>query len=295
MLKNLMSYYHPATVEDACKLLAQKGHRNVVIAGGTYLTTSKDEKIHGLVDLSKAGLDYINVEVREIVIGAMTPVQDIYKDEELQGASGHLLRAAAGAIGSTLLRNSITIGGNVASVFPWSDLPPALMALDATATIKKGRPKRTVAVEKMIEEGPRKFIDPDEIIKEFQVPVFPAGTGTAFHKFAKTRNDYSMITIAVRLSIKAGKIEDARIALNAITKKPIRHLEAEKTLIGQKPSSEVFANAAAVAARGLSVTNDFRASKEYRLEVLEVYTRRCLESAVAMAEAKPAAKKGAKK
>ncbi|HOT27238.1 MAG TPA: FAD binding domain-containing protein [Candidatus Ozemobacteraceae bacterium] len=285
MLKHLTQFYRPATIEEACALLAAKDRRNAVLAGGTHIAAVNDSTIEGLVDLGGLNLSYIRRTEEGYAIGAMTPVQDVFKSSMLVGPSGQLLRAAAGRIGSTLLRHSITAGGNLMALFPWSDLPPALLALDAQALCRRGVPKRTVAVKNLIETGPRHYMEPGEILVELQVPEYGRGTGVAFHKFSKTTNDYAMITVAVRITMQGETVKEARIALNAVCKKAQRRPDAEKQLENMVPTAERIAAAAAAAARDLDMTTDFRASREYREEVLPVFVRRCIDEALHQARA----------
>ena len=287
MLQNLTHFFHPSSVEEACALLNDTAQRNVALAGGTWLAGCKDGSIEGLVDLRSLNLSYLRQEATEIIIGAMTPVQTIFKADSLSGPSAELLQTAAGRIGSTLLRNSITIGGNVVSVFPWSDLPPVLLVLDASLTCRKGRPKRTFPVETLYVEGVRAALHKNEIVTEFRIPAFTAkGTGTAFQKFAKTANDYALTSVAARLTLKGAVIEEARIALNGVVKRPQRLPAAEALLTGQKPTDDLLAQAAKRAIVGLEPTADFRATAEYRLEITEVLVRRALEEALTKARGK---------
>lgn len=285
MLKKLTQFYYPETIEEACKYLSNKGEKTAIIAGGTSEALRKDNSVETLVDISRVKeLNYIRKDSNFFRIGAGTPVQDIYKCPILKGPAGEMLKTAAGKIGSTLLRNSITAGGNLAAIFPWSDLPPVYLALDAEVVLRKGKPKRTVPVANLINEKPANFLADNEIIAEIIVPTYGKGTGTAFSKLAKTANDYSMVTVATRLTIKAGKVEHARIALNAVTISPLRFTDAEKILEGQKPTADLIASAAAKVVEQAEVRKDFRATKEYRTEVLEVLVRRSLEEALEKAK-----------
>lgn len=280
MLKKLTRFYHPKTIEEACLNLGNGELKTAIIAGGTSEVLRQDNSIEALVDISNVKeLSYISKDSVFYRIGAGTPVQDIYKTPALTGPSGNLLKAAAGKIGSTLLRNSITAGGNLAAMFPWSDLPVVYMALDAEVVCRKGKPKRTVPVQTIIDKKASQFLAAAEIIAEIAIPMYGKGTGTAFAKLAKTANDYSMITIATRLTTRSGKVDQARIAVNAITAGPVRCIEAEKLLEGQKPTAELIAAAAKKAADSITIRKDFRASREYRKEVFEVMVRRALTEA----------------
>lgn len=280
MLKKLSVVHFPKTVSEACTLLRSKGGKNVVLAGGTYLGVAKDSGITGLVDLKNLNLSFIRKDKKEFRIGATTPVQDVYESNLLSGPAGTLLRKAAGSIGSTLLRHAVTIGGNIVAVFPWSDLPPALLALDAEIVLSDGKKSRSVPVDKWFEKTPKFHLKPGEIVSEIRIPILDKSSGTEFHKFSKTKNDYAIISVAVRLTQSGGKVREARIALNAISKKPLRCSVAEKILTGQKPSPALLKQAGLESGKGFDFTTDIRASKEYRAEVLPVFVRRCLETAV---------------
>jgi len=287
MLKKLTRFYHPKTIEEACQFLGNGEGRTAVIAGGTSAALRADSSLEALVDISHISeLNYINKDAAFYRIGACTRVQDIYKSPDLKGPAGKLLQAAAGKIGSTLLRNAITAGGNLAGLFPWSDLPVAYMALDAEVVCRRGRPKRTVPVMSLIETRAPQFLAANEIIAEIIVPAYGPGTGTAFAKLAKTANDYAIISLAVRLTLKEGVVNQARIAVNAITAQPVRCLEAEKLLEGNALSEELIAEAANKATDSINIRKDIRASEEYRREVFAVMLRRALTEAFENADRK---------
>jgi CO/xanthine dehydrogenase FAD-binding subunit len=278
MLKNLKNFYRPRSIADACTLLDSR-EKNIVLAGGTHLGVIEDSSVEGLVDLKHLSLSYVRKDSRGYRIGAMTPVYDLSMSSMLTGPSGNLIRKACSTIGSTLLRHAITAGGNCVSVFPWSDLPPVFLALDASFVISDGKRERVVPAATFFAESPREILGQTSLLTEIQVPEYPAGTGTAFHKVAKTKNDFATITVAVRLDRQQETITNARIALNAVVRKPSRCSEAEQLLLKQTASATLFEKAGQAAVKGLVFTADIRETREYRAEVLPVYVRRCLSEA----------------
>ena len=285
MLKKLTQFYHPTTIEDACKLLSKP--KTAVIAGGTAEALKKDDTIEALVDITHIKeLNHLSQDASSIKIGATTCVQDIYKSENLKGVSGTFLKAVAGTCAATALRNTITAGGNLAAQLWWSDLPVAYLALDAEVVCRAGKPKRTIPVAQIINDTPAKFLRKGEIIAEIIVPCFDTNTGCDFRKQVKTHHDYSTVTVATRITLKNGMISAARIACNAVTSSPFRCQEAEKMLAGHKPSEELLAKVAEKAANSIKYREDFRASKEYRKEVFQVLVRRSLEASVEAASKK---------
>lgn len=283
MLTNVTQFFRPRTVEEACQLLAAKDRKNVALAGGTNLGVTENTGIQGLVDLKDLKLAYIKRENSTLHLGAMNVVEDIKTSTLLTGATGALLKGTAARIGSTPLRHAITLGGNLVAAFTWSDFPPTMMVLDAQAVLRRGREERIVPIEKLYETRPNEVLQQDELLVEVRVPEFAAGTGTAFTKVTRTKNDFATITVAARLTLKGEAIAEARVALNAISRRPMRCKEVEAFLIGKKADEALLAEAGRKALNGLEFTQDFRASKEYREEVLPVYVRRTLEAALKMA------------
>jgi carbon-monoxide dehydrogenase medium subunit len=279
MLKKLTQFYHPTTIEEACKLLAKP--KTAIIAGGTAEALKKDDSIEALVDITHIKeLSHLDQDASTIKIGATTTVQEIYKSQKLKGMSGNFLKQVAGTVAATALRNTITAGGNLAAQLWWSDLPVAYLILDAEVVCRLGKPKRTVSVVQIINDTPAKFLKKGEIISEIIVPCFGNNTGFDFRKQIKTHHDYPTITAATRITLKNGLISEARIACNAVTPFPFRCQEAEKLLVGKKPTAENIEKAAEKAANSIKYREDFRASKEYRQEVFKVMVRRSLEASV---------------
>lgn len=278
MLKKLTQFYYPTTIEEACKQLTNA--KTAVIAGGTAEALKKDDTIEALVDINKIKeLNHLDQNASSINIGATTTVQEIYKSS-LKGTSGNFLKSVAGTVAATPLRNTITAGGNLAAQLWWSDLPVAYLVLDAEVVCRMGKPKRTVPVAQIINETAANFLQKGEIIAEIQVPCFNKETGCDFRKQLKTHHDYPTVTVATRITLKNGIISEARIACNAVTSSPFRCQDAEKLLIGQKPTEENIAKAVEKAADSIKYREDFRASKEYRKEIFRVYLRRSLKASI---------------
>ena len=283
MLKKLTQFYHPTTIEEACKLLSKA--KTAVIAGGTAEALKKDDTLEALVDITHIKeLNHIKQDASNITIGATTTIQDIYKSNKLDGISGDFLKKVAGTVAATALRNTITAGGNLAAQLWWSDLPVAYLVLDAEIVCHTGKPKRTVSVVQIINDTPAKFLKKGEIITDIIVPCYKDGTGCDFRKQIKTHHDYPTITVATRITLKNGMISEARIACNAVTPFPFRCQEAEKLLVGKKPTAENIEKAAEKAANSFKYREDFRATKEYRQEVFQVMVRRSLEASIEAAK-----------
>jgi xanthine dehydrogenase YagS FAD-binding subunit len=127
-----------------------------------------------------------------------------------------------------------------------SDTAPALIALDAAIRTSK----RTVKAEDFFQVGVSKttVLDADEIVTEIQIPAPPKDARSAFLKFALRKSiDFPIVNCAVMVVSSKGKVEKARICLNAVYVTPYRARKAEEAVIG-KALNEANAEAAGEAA-----------------------------------------------
>jgi xanthine dehydrogenase YagS FAD-binding subunit len=143
-----------------------------------------------------------------------------------------------------------SVEGGCYAVHP-SDTAPALIALDAGAMTSK----RMIRVEDLFQVDVAKttVLDSDEMITEIQVPEPPAGSRSAFLKFAIRKSiDFPIVNCAAMITIASGKVKAARICLNAIAVKPYRAGLAEESILNKRineRTAEAAGNAAMSAAK----------------------------------------------
>jgi xanthine dehydrogenase YagS FAD-binding subunit len=134
-----------------------------------------------------------------------------------------------------------------------SDTAPALIALDASIRTTK----RTVKAEDFFRVGVSKttVLDDDEIVTEIQVPAPVKDARSAFLKFALRKSiDFPIVNCAVMVVSSKGKVEKARICLNAVYVTPYRARKAEEAVIGKalnEANAEAAGNAAIEGAKPL--------------------------------------------
>ncbi|MEX2303799.1 MAG: xanthine dehydrogenase family protein subunit M [Bryobacterales bacterium] len=127
-------------------------------------------------------------------------------------------------------------------------------------------------------------LGPSEILTEIHVPIEDDGAGVVYKTMVQPASGYAIVGVAVRLSVKGGKIASARVALTGVAAKPYRAAAVESALLGQAPSAELFSQAAQRAAEGVEALSDLHASAEYRAHLAGVQARRALEEAAARAK-----------
>jgi CO/xanthine dehydrogenase FAD-binding subunit len=281
MLLPRFEYDEPKSLEEACELMASFGAKAKVLAGGTDLLVNMKKKILAPAHVVSLGrvepLKTLEASNGSIRIGALMTAA------EAQGVKKSLSALARGAssLGSPLIRNLATIGGNLASARPAADFPPPLMAYGAEVLLRKKGGERKVPLDAFFKGPGMTVVEPDEILAEIVVPKPPSGSGAGYMKLGVRKTlEISIVNVAAFLSLDAGGvIRTARVVLGAVAPTPIRAPSAETVLVGQKPSLGVFAKAGDAAAGDSRPIDDFRGSAEYRREMVKVLTRRALQVA----------------
>ncbi len=154
-----------------------------------------------------------------------------------------------------------------------SDTAPALIALDASIRTTK----RTVKAEDFFQVGVSKttVLDDDEIVTEIQVPAPPKDARSAFLKFALRKSiDFPIVNCAVMVVSSKGKVEKARICLNAVYVTPYRARKAEEAMIGKalnEANAEAAGNAAIEGAKPLK-------DNGYMVQIAKVLVKRAILS-----------------
>jgi xanthine dehydrogenase small subunit len=169
---------------------------------------------------------------------------------------------------SRLIRNTATIGGNLATASPIGDFPPALLALDTVVVLASAAGDREVPLADFFTGYRETVRRPGELIRALRIPL-PLAPVTAFHKIAKRRyDDISSVAVGFALDVDDGLVRSARIGLGGVAATPIRALATEAALEGN-PWTESTVQAAADVLRSEGTpVDDHRASADYRSAML---------------------------
>ena len=279
---------------DAVALLAKHSisSKVKVIAGGTDLLADLKFSSHSpnvVVDISRAQeLKSILVTDDGLRIGALVTHSQIMRSTVIQEMFPALVDAAH-TIGAVQTRNLGTLGGNLVTAVPSMDSGPTLMALEAIVSIEGTEGRREVPLTEFF-LGPRKTVlKTDEILAEIVIPKQNLGKPTHFLKFGLRKGQaLALVNSAASFWVDWDKhtFVAPRIGLGAVAPKVIRAPQAEAFLEGRKITPEVMAEAGLIAASDAKPISDFRASAGYRKNLVAVLTKRALEGAYALAQAK---------
>ncbi len=175
--------------------------------------------------------------------------------------------------GSVQVRNSATIGGNIANGSPIADTPPALIALEATVTLRRGRERREVLLEDFyLSYGVQDRLE-GEFIESLFIPEQVDTLGV--YKISKRFDqDISALCGAFHIAITDGQITKARIAFGGMAATPKRAQAVEAALIGKPWTEATIATAQAAFAEDYAPMSDQRGSAAYRLTLAQNLLKR---------------------
>ncbi len=284
-------YVSAKDLEHAITLLGEHGARAKILAGGTDLLVELKHAVHNpevIVDVSRLHeLKTIAVADDGLHIGALVTHSDIMNSPVIRDMFPALV-AAAHSIGAMQTRNLGTLGGNLVTCVPSMDSGPALIALDASVTVASTEGQRRMPLADLF-VGPRKTsLKPGDLLVDIVIPKENLGKPAAFEKFG-LRKGQALALVNVGASFWVGEnsvFVAPRIALGAVAPTVIRAPKAEAFLDGCKISAEVMAEAGRIAAMEAKPISDFRASADYRRDLVAVLVKRALANAQARATAK---------
>ncbi|WP_404338591.1 xanthine dehydrogenase small subunit [Sphingomonas sp. MMS12-HWE2-04] len=169
-------------------------------------------------------------------------------------------------IGGLQVRNAGTIGGNIANGSPIGDMPPALIALGASVTLRHGEARRTLPLADFFLAYRKQDRVPGEWIERIDIPRPAPETLVRIVKLSKRfDSDISSLCAAFVLPIVDGTIGEARVAFGGMAGIPSRAPVCEAALSGRPWSAETLDAAAHALREDFTPLDDLRGSSEYRL------------------------------
>jgi carbon-monoxide dehydrogenase medium subunit len=207
-------YIRPATLQDACRILADAGGEAVPIAGGQSLLAGLNMRLSApklLVDISELkelrGQSHAGDVVR---IGALTRHAELLSSA-LVRAHLPLLASAAPHIGHVAIRNRGTFGGSLAYADPAAELPACAVALGATVMITGPAGERKVKAEDFFKGLFETDLRPGELIVAVEFPTLRARIATGFAELSRRHGDFALAGLAAVATIEGGILRAARL------------------------------------------------------------------------------------
>jgi len=277
-------YIVPQSIQETIELLEVYGADAQLLAGGTDVLvelrkpSSKTPKV--IIDISRLSeLKGIEESGDEVILKPLTTHSEIFQSKIIQ-RSAPFLRQAVSTIGSPQIRNRGTIGGNIMNAAACADTVPPLMALGAIVKLKSVKGVREIPIVDFFIKPYHTAAKRTELLTEIRLQKLSVGAKSAFIKLGR-RNALAISRLSVAAVLRkniTGVIEEARIVPGAAFPKWQRVEEAERLLIGKKPSIEVFNEAGRKVSEVMISVTGRRWSTEYKEPVISILVRRALEA-----------------
>ncbi len=275
-------FVNARTLGEALALLSAHGQNALVAAGSTNIMENiRANAVNGLTLINIRDireLRGISIEEDVITIGALTEIAKISESRILK-EKAPALWMAADAFADPIIRNSATIGGNIAFSSPAADTAPPLLALGACVDIANKDGRRSVQISDFFRGVNQNILEPGDIITGFR---FMVQRQSGFYKLG-LRNAMAISVASAAVSLELddeGKIKAVRIAMGSVAPVPVRCRCTEKALTGCKLDGISYAKIAQALQNDINPIDDIRASASYRRSVSPVCVKRAAELAL---------------
>ena len=283
-------YYNVNSIENALKILAEKGTQARIVAGGTDLILEMErgvrKGINTLIDITRVPcLDEIVMDENEIIHISPMVTHNHCVASKLVVERLFPLAQACWEVGAPQIRNRGTVAGNLITGSPANDTITPLMALGASVRLASVRSERMIPLADFFKGVRRTVLEPDEMLVDIAVPALKPNQRGAFIKIGLRRAQaISVVNAAVVLTFEAASmvegrqpiIDQAVITLGSVAPVIVHAEQAEQILHGRTLDEELISKAAELAMQAARPIDDIRGSASYRHEIVRVAVKRCL-------------------
>jgi CO/xanthine dehydrogenase FAD-binding subunit len=263
--------FAPNSLDEAYELLAERGRRAKIIAGGTDVMValnagSLDAKefidIWGLNELR--GVDDEGETIR---IRALTTYTQLIKSSVVQISVPALVEASR-TVGAIQIQNRGTIGGNIVNASPAGDSLPVLAAFDAEVELGSVRGVRRVDFNSFYTGYRQTVMAPDEILLAVRLPKLKPNERSFFFKVGTRRAQaISKIVIGVKGDTTGAVVNSISIALGSVAPTVIRARQTESLLTNTTLDSALIDRAKGAISKEIAPITDMRSTEHYRRTV----------------------------
>jgi len=270
----------PRSLPEAIALLQKHGDDARAIGGGTTLVIlMKQRALHYpyLVDLQTIpALNEIKMASDGVRIGALATHRMI----ELSPLIRQTLPVVAEAfshIGNVRVRQTASVGGNLAHADYRLDPPPPLLALGAEVSAFGPNGARTIPLKSFFRGVYETALEPGEILTEVKIPPLPANSKAVYLRYSTlSANDWPCVNVAAFLQKENGRCKELRVALGGVAATPLLISGLEFTS-DQTLDGAVMAKILAAVDAQISPSSDLRGSEWYKRQMARLFTQKAIE------------------
>lgn len=284
---DIEKFYQAADVEDAVRALVEDPEAVVISGGSDVLIKIREGKLAGCSLVSIHGIKELEgIRMEEdgtIVIGPATTFSHITNNDIIQKHIP-MLGDAVDMAGGPQLRNIGTIGGNVCNGVTSADSASSLCCLDAVLVLEGPDGVREVPISQWYTGPGRTVRNHDEVLTAIRIKKENyQGYGGQYIKYGK-RNAMEIATLGCAVSVKLTEdkkhIQDLRLAYGVAAPTPIRCHTTEEAVKGMETGEALAQAVGKGALEEVNPRSSWRASREFRLQLVEELGRRAVKQAV---------------
>lgn len=290
------AFMEPATVEDACALLAGDPWGSKAVSGGTAVVLMMRNGLiapDALVSLGRiSGLRGISTGDGHLRIGAATTLTEVAASPEARRHAPSVAAACA-VVGNPRVRNVATLGGNLAEADYASDPPATLASLDASCVIVGTAGSRRVKVIDFITGFYETVLAHDELVTHIDIPLPGAARGAVYLKYrSRSSEDRACVGVAARCDFVDGVVSEIDVVVGAVASKLQRVPAALDRAVGSTLEPDLRQAVAVAYADAIEPMDDGRGSSWYRRKMIAVFVRRALEQVLDLQSSQEGAVRG---
>jgi xanthine dehydrogenase YagS FAD-binding subunit len=161
-----------------------------------------------------------------------------------------------------------------------SDTAPALVALDAQMVIRNTSGERVVSAEEYfigpsIDITRMTVLEPGDLLTAIRIPATWAGAKFYFEKVRDRQVwDFPLVNVASALKVSGGRIDQARIVVNAVAAHPMRLRAVEDAIAGKTQNEETAKMAGDMAVTGAQLL----AHNGYKVPLMRNLVKRAIRA-----------------
>jgi carbon-monoxide dehydrogenase medium subunit len=269
----------PRSVDEAVKLLAKHGDEARPIGGGTTLIIlMKQRALHYpyLVDLqSVSGLDQISRERDGVRIGALAT----HRSVELSRLIRQEFPAVAEAfskIGNVRVRQTASVGGNLAHADYRLDPPPPLLVLGTVINAVGPNGSRSIPIKDFFRGLYETALEPGELIVDVKIPFVPPDSKAVYLRYSSlSGNDWPCLGVAALAIRQDGRFQELKLALGGVAATPLL-IEGLDLAKDQSLDDSVMDKLLDVVDEQISPSSDLRGSEWYKRKMVRVFVTKAI-------------------
>ena len=269
----------PRSVAEAIKLLAKHGDEARPIGGGTTLIIlMKQRALHYpyLVDLqSVSGLDQISRESDGVRIGALATHRSVELSPLIRQAFPAVAEAFS-KIGNVRVRQTASVGGNLAHADYRLDPPPPLLVLGTVVNAVGPNGSRSIPIKDFFRGLYETALEPGELIVDVKIPFMPPDSKAVYLRYSSlSGNDWPCLGVAALAIRQDGRFQELRLALGGVAATPLL-IEGLDLVKGQSLDDSVMDKLLDVVDEQISPSSDLRGSEWYKRKMVRVFVKKAI-------------------